>query len=614
LVAAADRPATHLKIGRCSLTRLKLADDYMLQITLPEDELQQVSADKQLATARAIQLAKELPAIGDAAAEEIQAAAIAAQLTALEANEQADTADGLIALIDVVNHLNRGQTLVVDIADRLRFAQLNCLAALKVKDTTAFRHALTFALYGIIFLGPPRDIAPLLSAYERAMITADKATASANTARKAATEAAALQAAKAASGIAPRAMERIRSVPPQSLSPIPSESPSPSPSESGISRSSTPETKQPQGGSETSSNYSRDAGSATRGGDTPRAGGGARPHTSTTTTSVGGTSLNIESGSDNDKDARASGHGDDGHAEEGVLVIVPRSDQDYDTAVRGEVWKSTGSRLLALRLYLLRLELEYFTGNQTEGDSFMEVAMLRAEDGAERARLLGIRSVALCQRSQYAEATSSGVAALVHLGITLPEESKWISTAMEEHALIKTKLASSTSPSSSSVPTIENLVRDLPAITSVHDRFLGFILAEMSICAYLSNPPLLALLSTRSILLALEHGLAAEHALMFAWYGLVASKFGDTIWGYRFASLVDAIFTRFPSLRYKGKAMMLINTVINPMHRPWKSTFRSMDAGIIHIHLFILVFVDVSDRYFVCSFVMNSVGYLAANR
>jgi hypothetical protein len=183
-----------------------------------------------------------------------------------------------------------------------------------------------------------------------------------------------------------------------------------------------------------------------------------------------------------------------------------------------------------------------------------------------------VRAVALCQRSSYAEATSSGVTALLHLGINLPPESKWMSTALEEHILVKSKLGNGAS-------SVEDLIRDLPAMTKVADRVLAFVLAEMSVCAYLSNPPLLALLATRSVLLSLERGLAAEHALMFAWYGLVATNFGDTQWGYRFSILVDSIFTRFPSLRFKGKTMMLINSFMSPLHSPWKSTFRSMDAG-----------------------------------
>jgi hypothetical protein len=185
---------------------------------------------------------------------------------------------------------------------------------------------------------------------------------------------------------------------------------------------------------------------------------------------------------------------------------------------------------------------------------------------------IGVRAVALCQRSSYAEATSSGLTALHHLGINLPLESKWMSTALEEHMLIKSKLGNG-------ITSIEDSIHELPAMTKGADRVLNFILAEMSICAYLSNPPLLALLATRSVLLSLERGLATEHGLMFAWYGLVATNFGDTQWGYRFFKLVDSIFTRFPSLRYKGKTMMLTNSFMSPLHSPWKSTFRSMDAG-----------------------------------
>jgi hypothetical protein len=273
----------------------------MLQVTLPDDEFQQTLADGLLVEEKLRSIAATLPSVSDALSLERDALEAAAPAAALIlATEQAE-ADGL-HLVDVVNHLNRGQQLVTDEDDRIRFSQLNCLAALRVKDTTAFRNALTFTLYGTIFLGAPREI---LSYAEVAMTPANV---------------------------------RLN--------------------KSGITTVGAPLSvgtgKEPKHDSHESSD------------------------------DLDGSSLT--SGSSNE--SRALRHGA-ASVEEGALGIVPRSDQDYDTALRSTVWITVGQRLLALRLYLLRLELEYFIGNQSEGDEFMKVAMSRSIDGVERARLLG---------------------------------------------------------------------------------------------------------------------------------------------------------------------------------------------------------------------------------
>jgi hypothetical protein len=193
--------------------------------------------------------------------------------------------------VDVVNHLNRGHQLVTDVEDRLRFSQLNCLAALHVKDTTAFRNALTLTLYGTIFLAPARDIVPYADAAETKSNSSNQNRESKQDSRD--------------------SLDDIESIG--------------SGSDSG--------------------------------------------------------------GSANSLRRKAVA------VEEGALSIIPRSDQDYDSVIYPTVWTTVGKRLLALRLYLLRLELEYFIGNQSEGDEFMKVAMSRSIDGVERARLLGTHFV-----------------------------------------------------------------------------------------------------------------------------------------------------------------------------------------------------------------------------
>lgn len=68
----------------------------------------------------------------------------------------------IVALVlcrfDIVNHLNIAQHLVTDLALRQRLARLNLILALRCKQATTFTHALRYACFGIIFLGPPGKV------------------------------------------------------------------------------------------------------------------------------------------------------------------------------------------------------------------------------------------------------------------------------------------------------------------------------------------------------------------------------------------------------------------------------------------------------------------------
>lgn len=54
-----------------------------------------------------------------------------------------------------MNHLNIAQHLVTDLELRRRLARLNLALAVRCNRATTFRHALRFACFGIVFLGPP---------------------------------------------------------------------------------------------------------------------------------------------------------------------------------------------------------------------------------------------------------------------------------------------------------------------------------------------------------------------------------------------------------------------------------------------------------------------------
>jgi hypothetical protein len=140
-----ERPALHLRIGRLLLVELPLMRDFQLITTLPPDEYAQLLVDREEELQRS-------PTTVAASTSISTASDVRRSSPPRDDDVQMVEKEGS-TLIDVVNHLNRGQALIIDADERRKYAQLNCLAALNMKDSTAFRPALTHVLYGQLFLG-----------------------------------------------------------------------------------------------------------------------------------------------------------------------------------------------------------------------------------------------------------------------------------------------------------------------------------------------------------------------------------------------------------------------------------------------------------------------------
>jgi hypothetical protein len=124
--------------------------------------------------------------------------------------------------------------------------------------------------------------------------------------------------------------------------------------------------------------------------------------------------------------------------EANMIMAIPRSDVDLDSSTLSSVWGDNHTRLMANRLYLLRVEMEYYCGHRNEGDAFLTLALSRATTGLERGRLLVLSVMELTKRVTWAEAVRVGVTALEVLGEPLPADpKKWIEVATEEHKIIK---------------------------------------------------------------------------------------------------------------------------------------------------------------------------------
>lgn len=175
--------------GRCILRDLKLPSDIKRIVETADDELLHEEDNKEHVAA--VAAAAAVAGSGDAATAIAAPGAMSGPVTVssetsttLASTSAAVVATGgstilardgngndssvnaseapnlMTLLMEVVMHLNRGQELVTDIAERRKFAELNCYCARRTRDFTAFHSALAMALYGLIFLGPARPVVP----------------------------------------------------------------------------------------------------------------------------------------------------------------------------------------------------------------------------------------------------------------------------------------------------------------------------------------------------------------------------------------------------------------------------------------------------------------------
>jgi hypothetical protein len=85
------------------------------------------------------------------------------------------------------------------------------------------------------------------------------------------------------------------------------------------------------------------------------------------------------------------------------------------------------------------------------------------------------------------------------------------------------------------------MVSQLAPVATAEDRLVAQVTAELSALAYLTSPTMLAAIATRSILQSIKTGLAADHSLLYTWFGVVCAGFGDRPLGTQFALQMEAV-------------------------------------------------------------------------
>jgi hypothetical protein len=117
------------------------------------------------------------------------------------------------------------------------------------------------------------------------------------------------------------------------------------------------------------------------------------------------------------------------------IMTRPSSMIDYDSTIDPAMWTDNRRQVL-LRIYWLRLALEYACNRVTEGDSFAIIALARSPSGIDRARLLCLCSKSAGYRTNYSVAIEYGIQALVAMNVFIPPRSAWERRARENQDTI----------------------------------------------------------------------------------------------------------------------------------------------------------------------------------
>jgi hypothetical protein len=482
LVLPHEKPELHLRIGRLMLKKMALPADYANVITMADDELLQLAErEHQLAMTTINDTSDATNSPTDAAtgsplsggdASAATSASPATPSGVSSSNQPLIEKEGA-SLMDICAHLNRGQLMVTDPTERWQYAELNCYLAHRTRESTAFAPALTMSLYGMIYMGPPRRLLTRDHHHKRA----DDLTHIG--------DAITIPPSPSSSSSSPTGSSFLpTSSSSDLLTPIPLPSDRPSPTSlftSALVTSSANST----GGDSKDESYSP--------GDdvSHRSATGATSSSTSHSSGSGNTSDSIDDSDDQ-------------------LLVAPPSTYDYNKAVPLSVWSNEQKRKVAIRLYSLRLALEYAVGNIAEADAFAPIAQKHASSRpADLARMLVIRCISHIYRTQYPAAINFGIEALAALGVPMPPPDQYLSHALENQKIIKARVGDKD---------IAQLVASLPPIATNEDRLIGSVMADLSVLGYLTSGPMLAAISTRSVLHSFERGLAAEHSLMYTWY------------------------------------------------------------------------------------------------
>jgi hypothetical protein len=204
------------------------------------------------------------------------------------------------------------------------------------------------------------------------------------------------------------------------------------------------------------------------------------------------------------------GDDDDLNNDDDQLLVAPPSTSDYHKSVLSTVWSDDHKRRVALRLYALRLELEYAVGNMAEADAFAPIAQKQAASHpADLARMLVIRSISHIFRTMYPEAIQYGMEALSVLGVPMPSADQYLEHALENQKKIKARIGDRP---------VAALITALPAVATSEDRLIHSVMADLSVLGYLVSANMMAALATRSVLQSFDRGLAPDLSLMYTWY------------------------------------------------------------------------------------------------
>ncbi|WNZ26306.1 PAS domain S-box protein [Leptolyngbya sp. NK1-12] len=204
---------------------------------------------------------------------------------------------------------------------------------------------------------------------------------------------------------------------------------------------------------------------------------------------------------------------------------------------------------LTLALYSETAGAAYLHGRFDQMEQLAEVVLDRAKTVLDKAQIYDSRIQGYLSQGNLKEALKIGLEVLKLLGVILPENPSELDVrgGLEETAA---RLAERE---------IEDLVK-LPEMTAPEPLAAMSILANIGAAAFIVSPPLVILITCKTVNLSINYGNSIWSPLYYAAYGFVlCGVVQDIELGYKFGQLALSLAERLNTKKGKAKALQLFS-------------------------------------------------------
>jgi predicted ATPase/GAF domain-containing protein/tRNA A-37 threonylcarbamoyl transferase component Bud32 len=226
-------------------------------------------------------------------------------------------------------------------------------------------------------------------------------------------------------------------------------------------------------------------------------------------------------------------------------------------------------------LWLEGAEAAYLTGAFEEEEALTAVALTRAKDAAERARVYHLRVRALFTRGQYGESVRAGLRGLAELGVTMPEEQEAQQAAfMAGIEDIDRRLEGRSIASLAGAPAAED----------AGDRLISKLMNELTYPLYFVSPSLYGLNTVEQVRRSIAQGVTELSAVSYISYAFIQGPFmGRYAEGHAFGRLAVSLCERFKNLAVTGRVHTFFSNSLyvgEPLRNALEHGTRGRDAAL----------------------------------